>query len=84
MSGAGAEDGHRAAGVAGQDASEFVAQGVVELDDGGEGLPCDVQGDAVLPRVVTGGLPYALDDGVQALLVGGAGCLLYTSPSPRD
>ena len=61
------------AGVPAQDAGEFVAQGVVELDDGREGLPDDVQVDAVRGGVLAGRLLDAADHGVEGLLVGGAG-----------
>ena len=56
-----------------QDPAELVAQGVLELDDGREGLPYDVEIDARALGVFAGGLLDAGDDGVEGGLVGGAG-----------
>lgn len=71
--GAGAEDGNLEIRAGSQDAGEFVAQGVVELDDGGERLADDVEFDAVRVGVLASRPLDAADDGVEARLVRSAG-----------
>lgn len=73
VSGTGAEDGHGEVGAGAEEAGDLVAQGVVELDDGGERLADDVQFDPVGVGVRAGRLLQGAGDGVEGGLVGGAG-----------
>ncbi|GAA3231672.1 hypothetical protein GCM10020256_46530 [Streptomyces thermocoprophilus] len=81
----GAQHRHGQVGVRAEDADEFVAQGVVELDDRGEGLPDDVEVDAVVVGKLAGGLLDAADDGVEGVLPGGRGSRASRAPrtAPR-
>lgn len=67
MSRPGAEDGDGPA----QDPVQLVAQGVLELDHRGEGLPDHGEVDAVALGLLAGGLLDGGDDRVEGGLVGG-------------